>query len=113
MAKKRRRNRGRTRSGPDAGDAVPDVSNDGAAVDGDGVADTALPSMGARIAGVVLALVTLGIAVGTIATGFSEDRAAIDVGLRLLAGLLLIALAIVIGALAIVPRVVRRVIWGV
>jgi hypothetical protein len=72
--------------------------------------DWRLPSPPARVAGGVLAIVTLVIAVVTVASSFSGDLAAVDMGARLLVGVLLIALAIVIAALAIVPAFVRGLI---
>jgi len=74
--------------------------------------DERLPSTGARIGGVLVALLTFAIAAGVIVSGLSDDRAAVDVALRLFAGVVLIALGIVISALALVPRLVRRAIWG-
>lgn len=103
MARKRkRRERQREPSGdvrvsPNTGDAPPEQ-------------DWRLPSPMARIAGGALAVLTLVIAVGTIVTGLSDDLAPIDVGVRLVVGLLLIALAIAIAALAIVPARVRGLI---
>jgi hypothetical protein len=71
-----------------------------------------LPSTFARIAGAVLAVVTVVIAVLTVVSGLSGDVNPVDSAVRLFVGLLLIALAIVIAALAIVPRFVQRVIAG-
>jgi hypothetical protein len=64
----------------------------------------------ARIAGGALAVLTLVIAVATVVTGFSGDVAPIDVAVRILVGVLLVALAIAIAALAIVPARVRGLI---
>jgi len=72
--------------------------------------DWRLPSPPARVAGVALAILTLVIAVVTVTSSFSGDLAAIDAGVRLVVGLLLIALAIGIAALAIAPAFVRGLI---
>jgi hypothetical protein len=72
--------------------------------------DWRLPSLPARVAGGVLASVTLVIAVVTVVSSFSGDLAAVDMGARLVVGVLLIALAIFIAALSIVPGFVRGLI---
>jgi hypothetical protein len=64
----------------------------------------------ARIAGGALAVLTLVIAVGTVVSGLSDDLAPIDVGVRVLVGVLLVALAIAIAALSIAPAFVRGLI---
>jgi hypothetical protein len=107
MAKKRRRRerqRGATNGAPQA------PSPPTTPIDAGG--DERLPSLFARVAGAGLALLTFAIAAATVVSGFSGDHASIDVAARLFAGLVLIALAIVIAALSLAPRFVRRMLTG-
>ena len=102
MAKKRRRRdrqrepRGET-SRPAPQDAVTER-------------DWRLPSPLARVAGAALAILTMVIAAVTLVSAFSGGLTAIDAVARLVVGLLLIALAIGIAALAIAPAFVRGLI---
>ncbi|MEX0749737.1 MAG: hypothetical protein WD359_02930 [Dehalococcoidia bacterium] len=70
--------------------------------------DWRLPSPLARVAGAALAVLTLVIAAFTIISAVSDDLAAVDAVVRLAVGAFLIALAIVIGALSLVPAYTRR-----
>jgi hypothetical protein len=104
MAKKRRRRerqRGAFGGAPPVPSPTPSVQ-----------IDERLPSPFARVAGGALAVLTFAIAAATVVSGLSGDHASIDVAARLFAGLFLIALAIVIAALSLAPRFVRRMLTG-
>ena len=116
MAKKRRRRERRRGSASDQPEAPAYAAHDSAPQQARrqpaSAQERGLPSPIARIAGAVLAVVTVVIAVLTVFSALSDDLAPVDVGVRLFAGLFLIALAIVIAALSIVPAFVRKVIAG-
>jgi hypothetical protein len=102
MAKKRRRRERARRGGDDAAEI--EQAGRGAPA---GEPEWRLPSPLARIAGGVLAILTLVIAVVTITSAVSGDLAAADIGIRIVVGVLLIALAIGIAALSVAPAFVR------
>ena len=70
-----------------------------------GAVAPALPSRGARVAGAVIALITVALAVALLAG--AAGKPAPDAVARIVAGALLLALALGIGALAAFPAAVR------
>jgi hypothetical protein len=66
-----------------------------------------LPSLRVRYAGFALALLTMFVGILTVADAFAAGRSGADFVLRLVAGIALIALALIIAALAVVPDRVR------
>lgn len=105
MAKKRRRrerdiNRAATPQ-PAANAPSPDTST-----------ELPLPSPIARIAGAVLAVITVGIAIGVASSAFVDDRSIVDAATRVIAGVLLVGVAIVLTALSLAPRRVQRMLGG-
>lgn len=67
----------------------------------------ALPSATARSTGFMIALVTAFIAAVLIQGAINGDHSAIDATFRIVAGVLLVALSIVVAVLCLAPRLVR------
>jgi hypothetical protein len=70
--------------------------------------DAAMPSATARATGFMIAVITAFLAVLTIADAFTSDRSQVDATLRIVAGVLLVLLAIVVGVLVLFPAQIRR-----
>ena len=66
-----------------------------------------LPSTFARVTGLILAVVTGVLAIGMVYQGATGDAGSIDQIGRMVAGVLLVGLAIVVGVLSVVPAMVR------
>lgn len=86
---------------PQARVAAPSSTKRAAANDGP------LPSNTARATGLMLAVVTLFLAVLMIYQSISGDASGIDVAARIAGGIALVALAIVVGVLSVAPAMVR------
>lgn len=69
--------------------------------------DGPLPSNTARATGLMLAVVTLFLAVLMIYQSISGDASGIDSAARIAGGIALVALAIVVGVLSVAPAMVR------
>lgn len=108
MAKKRRR---RDRDTSRA--ATPQPATDAPSASGnDTFAQPRLPSPIARLAGAVLAVITVGIAIGVASSAFADNRSIFDAATRVVAGVLLVGVAIVLAALSLAPRRVQRMLGG-
>jgi hypothetical protein len=66
-------------------------------------ADASIPALRARYAGFIVAMLTLMIGTLTLAQGVVGDYGVADAALRIGAGAVLIVIALVVGALALVP----------
>jgi hypothetical protein len=69
-----------------------------------------LPSRNTRIAGAVLAVITLLFAAGTAAGALDDGLPAAEVALRAIVAGVLLVIAAVVGALSLAPAFVRRVL---
>jgi hypothetical protein len=67
-----------------------------------------LPSPTARVSGVMIAIITFAIAGVMVYNGATGDNAGIDSAMRIVAGVLLILLAIAVAVLSASPDTVRR-----
>jgi hypothetical protein len=66
-------------------------------------AEASIPALRARYAGFIVAMLTLMIGTLTLAQGIVGDYGVADAALRIGAGAVLIVIALVVGALALVP----------
>lgn len=66
-------------------------------------AEDSIPALRARYAGFIVAMLTLMIGILTLAQGVVGDYGVADAALRIGAGAVLIVIALVVGALALVP----------
>jgi hypothetical protein len=104
--KRRRRERGagphaETTSNTEAATAVRAAS-----------AQPAVPSNTARATGFAIAVITVFLAILTVADAFAADRAAVDATVRAIVGAFLVLLGIVVGVLSLFPAQVRRMVRG-
>jgi hypothetical protein len=75
-------------------------------------AQPAVPSNTARATGFAIAVITVFLAILTVADAFAADRAAVDATVRAIVGVFLVLLGIVVGVLSLFPAQVRRMIRG-
>lgn len=71
-----------------------------------------VPSNTARATGFGIAVITVFLAILTIADAFTGERATVDATVRVAVGLFLVVLGVVVGALSLFPAQIRRMIRG-